>query len=116
MIYLLEDNKIFIRSFKKWIAKKEIECTIHKSKEEYKFIEADYYLVDLQLEKSYSFDIIRDIRSNTKAPIAMFTHHTDNDLLKKAIDSGANYYFCKTDTQLYSIHLELLWKMKDTTL
>jgi len=38
----------------------------------------------------------------------MFTRHTDRDLLKKAIESGANYYFCKTDTQLYSIHLELL--------
>ena len=113
MIYILENNSDFINALGKWLNKRNIEYVVHTSQEDYKFIDAKYYLIDLQLENWYSFDIIKDIRSRTKSPIAMFTHHTEHNLLRKGIESWANYYFCKDDVNLYSIHLEILWKMKD---
>jgi len=50
MIYILENNSDFINALGKWLNKRNIEYVVHTSQEDYKFIDAKYYLIDLQLE------------------------------------------------------------------
>lgn len=105
-IFLLEDNNVFIDKFTEFaVDKLGYSITVSNSILKYEFIEADIYLIDLQIGNDYSWDVIKDIKSKTDKQVIMFTHHTDNNLLKKWIESWADSYFCKTERDSYSSHL-----------
>lgn len=110
--YLLEDDNNYIGNFTRFAEKKWHSVTAQNSIDIFSFIEADVYLLDLQLWPDiYSYDIIKEIRNKTHKPIAMLTNHVDHRLLVRGIECWADYFFSKIDKDHYSIHFLVLEKM-----
>lgn len=107
-IFLLEDNEIFTREFIKLVLKHWHSIDVCRTLEKYSFQKADIYLIDLQIWSEFSFDIIKDIRSKTNAPIAMMTHHDNIKYLNKWAEFWANYYIDKYEINKYWFHLKIL--------
>lgn len=111
-VYLLEDNTVFTKQFCKLLKRKDIEYITCGAIELYKFEKVDFYLIDLQIGSEMSYEVIKDIRSKTNKPIALISHHTDRNKIKRAVNCGINYMIPKMDYELYWIHLDLISKMK----
>lgn len=108
-IFLLEDNLIFIKEFKKFASKSWHNLHICHDIDEFEFKECDVYLVDLQIWNNlYSYDVIRKIRKQTDKEIVLFTHHEDPDLITHWLEAWADDYIYKFQYQLYWVRLKIL--------
>ena len=117
-ISILEDNKVYLKKLKSFLEDRWHKVITYNTIEKFEFIESDIYLVDLQIGKEMSFDLIKDIRYNTNSMIIIISHHTKPSILRKGIEYGADYYFNKMNIDQYSLQFEIienlskrLWKL-----
>lgn len=106
MITLIEDEVLLAQRLAKKLEREWYNTTVFNSIASFKFIDSDLYLVDLQLEHK-AFDLIKEIRSKSDAPIIIFTGHWDTSMILKGIESGADCYMLKSVTPL-----EFLWRVR----
>lgn len=109
-IYLLEDNKVFRNKYKKFVKSQGYEIIVCESLEDFEYIDCDLYLIDLQLWKEYSYDVIKQLRKNTNKLIVMFTHHNDADILRRGFEAWADLFQYKMEYTLYWLHLDMYKK------
>jgi len=108
MIVIIEDDNIFVKNVisklnKLWI--KEIK--VFNSIQSYIHIEANLYLIDIKLEQN-SFDLIKEIREKTNAPICIVSSYSEKDCVKLCFKHWADMYINKIiNPYLYSE--KVLW-------
>lgn len=120
--YILEDNELYLKHLIRFLEKRWYDIVSETSLGNYKFVEADIYLIDLQvwdsLKEDLSIPCIEDIRKNTDALIVLVTHHLHTEMwieiVTRWLKAWANDILDKMDINLYSVKFWIfenrIWK------